>query len=323
MSSIKEKILIMILEPINWFIPMKPAMSMYNALFESVSTKWVRILNYHVRIPNKDFIWKINLYNGESVRTRIEKGIPKSQHFAVGYKWHDPSLSFLEYRITEFLLNKNNSCFIDCGANLGLRSLTSLSKGLATHMIEPNEELNEINRKRCELNGFNNYWIHPVGVSDCDGQHVFHIDDSSYLSSLEQRDVLSEHIVRSETIEIRTLDTIFRDQLKLDDFNVFIKIDVENHEEKVLKGGSKLIEKHSPTLLIEIDDNGNHKGIFRSLMDVGYVVFQTVHDLNVSQNSFLQEIESENEEYVFKTKDFLFIKDSEVLNYMRQFVCEN
>jgi hypothetical protein len=66
---------------------------------------------------------------------------------------------------------------------------------------------------------------------------------------------------------------------KLDDFTplknlseqiVGIKMDVENFERFVVKGGLKLIEQHLPVLYIELWDNVNREECFEALSALGY-----------------------------------------------------
>lgn len=51
-----------------------------------------------------------------------------------------------------------------------------------------------------------------------------------------------------------------------------IKIDVENFEYFVLKGGMQILKKYKPVVYCELWDNENRKKCFRLLEDLGYVV---------------------------------------------------
>ncbi len=49
-----------------------------------------------------------------------------------------------------------------------------------------------------------------------------------------------------------------------------IKIDVENFEYFVLKGGSELLKKHKPVIYSELWDNENRKNTIKLLTQLGY-----------------------------------------------------
>jgi hypothetical protein len=69
---------------------------------------------------------------------------------------------------------------------------------------------------------------------------------------------------------------------KLDDFEplknnnlkiVGIKMDVENFESFVVKGGLNMIKKHLPILYIELWDNENRNSCFSDLAGIGYLPY--------------------------------------------------
>ncbi len=52
-----------------------------------------------------------------------------------------------------------------------------------------------------------------------------------------------------------------------------MKIDVENFEYFVLKGGEKIIEKNHPVIYCELWDNNNRKKCIELLNNLGYSAF--------------------------------------------------
>ncbi len=50
----------------------------------------------------------------------------------------------------------------------------------------------------------------------------------------------------------------------------FIKIDVEGHELKVLKGAEQTLRKHKPTVLIEIHDFSEDNDVHKFMLSLGY-----------------------------------------------------
>ena len=69
-------------------------------------------------------------------------------------------------------------------------------------------------------------------------------------------------------VEIDTLDTLFENQ-KI----AAIKMDVENFEFFVLKGGQKIIERDRPVIYVELWDNENRVKCFEFIRCLGYQVY--------------------------------------------------
>lgn len=294
-------------------------MSLFNYLFERAPYSAVELFNRHIVIPNRQFDWVIRLYNGKDVITRIHKDNEKTMHVALGYKWHDRGLNMIEDIMVNHFEAKHpeNSIFIDCGANLGMRSLTALSKNMKVVMIEPNDETNQINLERCRMNNFSNYELLTFGVSDTDEQKKFYFDSSSYLSTLNADIAGEDHITITNvlTIEVRKLDTIFAPLLN-SNTKAYIKMDIEGHEIEALNGANDLIDSISPTLLIEINEKKEHiQKIFTNMRQKGYTVFEKAEpDAN---NRFLSICPNDVLSHNFISNDFLFVKDNEILELIK------
>lgn len=294
---------------INFLIKAKPFMALFNFFFERSSYNIVVYLTRHVIIPNKNFNWTIRLYNKNKVVTRVQKDNPKTWHIALSYKWHDRAQNMMETILADYY--PENTMWIDCGANLGLRSLTALSKKMKVYMIEPNKETNILNLERCKLNNFSNYEILPFGASNTDAEMTFYIDKSSYLSSLNKENVSDENINSTETIQVRKIDTLFSEQIHTLS-RAFIKIDVEGHEKEVLEGAEEFIKTIFPTLFIEINEKGEHiEAIFTNMRNRGYVVYETTQ--LVKNSKFLWRCPDNVSNYKFKSNDFLFVKDKNLI----------
>lgn len=74
----------------------------------------------------------------------------------------------------------------------------------------------------------------------------------------------------SFTVPQMTLDSF--DELKNGQVDA-IKMDVENYEQFVIKGGIKLLETCKPILYCELWDNENRSNCFRMLQGIGYQIF--------------------------------------------------
>ena len=153
------------------------------------------------------------------------------------------------------LLVKRGAVAIDIGANYGLytRFLSEIS-GINGHIysFEPVPETYKILFYNINQIGLKNVTVYNMAASDKDGEAYITIpayEDGSenfYQASLENAD-------KNNGIKIikQSLDNLFLNKIKVIDF---IKIDVEGHELQVLKGAEKIIEKHHPAMMIEIND---------------------------------------------------------------------
>lgn len=144
---------------------------------------------------------------------------------------------------------KKDYVFYDIGANSGwYTALASQVSDLATiHSFEPLEEYIDCIKGTVSLNkATERNHIHNFALSDTNGKTKIRLAGSG--SSLE-KDFLSIDRGQRE-IEIRTLDSFAKETNMLNPD--FIKIDVEGHEFKVLKGAEEILEKSKPILFIEI-----------------------------------------------------------------------
>lgn len=286
----------------------------YNKKYESSSQKWVNIFHMYVEMPKKDLVWNIVLRNKKVVRAEVDKNNYKTLQFTIDYKWYSPGMSIIENALNEFY--PKDYCFVDIGANLGMRSLTALSTGRETFMFEPNNEVSDLNEQNCKLNNFKNYTIERKGVSDVAQTKEFFIDKTSYMSTMH-KDESSHEFVDKIQIETVTVDEYFS-QKKL--AGLFIKIDVEGHEKFVLQGANNIINVYSPSLMVEINGKGdNFSAIYNLLSAKGY----TVYALYSSGFDFklLKVINSQNDEEVINsTCDFLFVKEEGVIKALAKFI---
>jgi FkbM family methyltransferase len=148
-------------------------------------------------------------------------------------------------------LCREHSMVIDVGANLGMHSywLTQLAQNCIA--FEPIPALAKALRR-----GFGKRLrVENVALSDVNGVAELIVPRlSPGLSTIEKRNVLSEGAVRNaERVQVPTR--------RLDDYALtdvsFVKIDVEGHEEAVLRGAAALISAERPTLLLELEERHN------------------------------------------------------------------
>ena len=123
------------------------------------------------------------------------------------------------------------------------------------HCFEPIPEVRNHAEKR--LGERTNITFYPCALSDHEGSEILRIplfmrqgrlEEISYIATIEPANQPQCDGQRYENVAVRMLDSFgFRDI-------GFVKIDVEGHEEAVLKGSRTLLQGWGPNLLIEIEE---------------------------------------------------------------------
>lgn len=185
------------------------------------------------------------------------------------HAWHYYFFSEPELRLLPILIAPHSNA-IDVGANYGVYSY--YLSGLASHVYayEPNPRLAARLIKAVRPN----VTVIEAGLSDHAGTAVLTVplyDDGRQIhgwGTIEKQSFDSQTCQTS--IAINRLDDEPYENIS------FIKIDVEGHEEAVIRGALSLINRCHPRLLIEIEQWHLHKSV-REVVDyiesLGYCTF--------------------------------------------------
>ena len=156
-----------------------------------------------------------------------------------------------EMKIVNKLLDKKRR-FLDVGANIGIYSYYFRNK---FHNVEAFEPIKEITYRLESLKS-KSIKVHHVALSNKTDEVKLFIPLQANgkmdagLSSLEEKSKCLERIVDAKTI----------DSYQFNDIDL-IKIDVEGHEESVLVGALKTINKCKPIIIVEIEQRHIKKNI--------------------------------------------------------------
>ena len=160
---------------------------------------------------------------------------------------------------------------LDIGGNRGVYAYSLWRLGARVEVFEPNPVCADVLGKWAK--GKDRVRVHDIALSDNLGKAELHIPiDTSGVehdasASLEHDDF---SCARNVQVKLRTLDSFDFAEV------VFIKVDVEGHESKVLYGAEQTIKFSSPALLIEIEQRHNRsdiEDIFDLLASWGYQGF--------------------------------------------------
>ena len=150
----------------------------------------------------------------------------------------------------EFIQRKSNdfSIFIDIGANIGYYTCLALKMGKKTISVEPQSENLQYLFSNLKANQWFDSEIYPLALTDRQGYTTLWGEDTG-ASLIAGWAGQSERWC--ETVAVSTLDILIG--CRFQNERLFIKIDVEGSELKVLNGATNILEREpSPIWLVEI-----------------------------------------------------------------------
>jgi len=164
----------------------------------------------------------------------------------------------------------------DIGANTGIYALAAAALNTTAEIIaiEPVPRIYNKLASNIALNNLN-IKAYKVAASDHDGESIMFdtSEEHSYSASLEEimsiEGGYTSEVVRTTVPTVR-LDALF-DEIKFERIDL-LKIDVENHELKVLAGMRNRLDRDRPTLVIEIFDFGR-EAVAKLLTGLNYKFF--------------------------------------------------
>jgi FkbM family methyltransferase len=162
---------------------------------------------------------------------------------------------------------------LDIGASIGLYSRELAKRAKRVVAFEANPRVAEFAKSVVP----SNVAVECVALSSARGEKTLRVpinrraDTVDDLGTIEPRNTFRADAVVTHTVTSK----------KLDDYGFadcgFIKMDVEGHEEAVLEGGLRLIERCRPILMMELDDRFNPGIVSRvreRLGALGYAAFE-------------------------------------------------
>ena len=227
-------------------------------------------------IKRISFIKKTQIINLKFAKMNINLSQAIDREIYLSGFYEKEQILFLE----DLCKKKNISHFFDIGANIGYYSLY-FKKIKNIFAFEPNK-LNfkslKINKK---LNNQKNIQLFNFGLSDTNSDsEIWYTDKNKLGGSAIYNDKdpelkkYSVNEIIKEKISIKILDEV----CNVKNSNILIKIDVERHELKVLRGMKEIIKNNNCILQIEIGKS-DEKEIFNFLINLGFVYIKSIrHD---------------------------------------------
>jgi FkbM family methyltransferase len=147
--------------------------------------------------------------------------------------------------------SKLNKVFLlDCGANYGFYSFYTASLSVENKIIafEASTNTSKEFKANLALNNFKNIELENLAVTKKENEFLnFNESVKDWESSLIDNSFDTSGSTRIKTTKI---DYILKNQ-NLDEFYLFIKLDIEGNEFDAIKGSLETIKKYSPLIIIE------------------------------------------------------------------------
>lgn len=193
--------------------------------------------------------------------------------------WHGIESEFepMSLKIWMKLASEAN-VILDIGANTGVFSMLAgkFSSG-KVYAFEPVPYNYSILQKNIALNPDVNVELQTIALSDKNATVDMFIepDTVNYINSLNN-DRLDQSKAKKIEVKCQRLDDLVTEK------NIptidLIKIDVEGHEEAVLKGGQNSIQKFRPSIIIEVLNDKMGSGIQTFFDELGEYFYYRIDD---------------------------------------------
>ena len=196
----------------------------------------------------------------------------------VGFAARDLDVPEREERERVFALLRREPPRIvwDVGSNIGFWSM-HLSRAFPDigelRCFEPDPSNLAMLRQNCQENGFTNWTIRAVGLSDRAGTATFYADpETGATGSIEaDQNFIGRHYKMKQspiTVTLTTIDEEIADGAVPPDF---IKLDVEGHELAVFRGAAQTLRQHRPKLFFEATRHEDELAVL--LAEAGYEMY--------------------------------------------------
>ncbi len=199
----------------------------------------------------------------------------------IAYPDSDVAAGFLYYRVPgsqdiEFLrAHLNGGLLVDVGANVGSVSLLVADKIDRAILFEPNPVAAARARENVGINQLP-FEVHELAVSDVQGTVEF--EDAGGGSSCNRTVVGFETKVPKRTVRRVTLDHFLDEQAITSEISL-IKIDVEGHENAVIRGMQRLLQsKQARLVMFEYLQRTNLSEALAAFEAAGYKTFELTPD---------------------------------------------
>lgn len=195
------------------------------------------------------------------------------------------------YQVINNLLNKS-VYLIDVGAYKGEftdNSLSNVKKIECVDMYEPQDSSFADLKNKFSNNKNINIYNLAIGNENIQ-KEFYYFENEGYKSSLLKS---YENGVKTSIVEIKTLDSIYtKENMYLDKYDYFLKLDTQGNDLSVLKGAKNFIKNSQPIIFCELiyvplyENQSYANEIINYMMENDYVLVR-LEDVHETVNGFI------------------------------------
>ena len=241
----------------------------------TLKTALLSLINIFFRKLTIEKIYAYLYTNHHNIYVRI-----KSKQYSFWYRSVDfddlnmmcrENLKFWESKSREIfsILSLSSNTVFDIGSYTGVYTLVAAksNRKLKVSAFEPNPDLFSALEKNLKLNRIRNVKSEQMALDNQPGEAYLYLNHDIHTSigSLIQSSTAGKKVLVRKT----TLD-IYCENHSVNSIDL-IKIDVEGYETNVLQGGSSIIKKSSPIILMESLTHETLEKQFELLSELGYL----------------------------------------------------
>ena len=173
----------------------------------------------------------------------------------------------------------SSTTVLDVGANIGNHTCYFSSRFNTVIAFEPNDTVHPILQANININKITNALVQKVGLSDNDANLAFVENNDGNIGSATFSESMALDILNNKTLPVKNGDDLIAKHFPEHKISL-IKMDIEGHELRALKGLRFTLEKHSPIVLFEchnmpgLQDEG--QDIIEYLESLSYRYFYSV-----------------------------------------------
>jgi FkbM family methyltransferase len=203
-------------------------------------------------------------------------------------------------------LARRTTRVMDIGGHTGVFSLTAARANPACRVdyfdiVRAVKERAEVNVRISGLQ--DSIKLNLLGMSSQTGEMDAHVNANQALWTGASLESLPERVrqkgATTEKVSVSTIDEFWKENGHPE--VGLIKLDVENHELEVFKGGQGMLSKHLPFMLCEVLSAQQFSAFQEALTKIGYKAFYEINDADLTMRAVLPGLKYEDgSPYEFK-----------------------
>lgn len=216
--------------------------------------------------------------------------------FIGGKLWEPHIVQFLKNELTE------TSNFVDVGSNYGYLSIKASKFCNKVFSFEPQTFMYDLSVQTISDNLINNIEVFNLALGDEEIEtNLSKIDYFGEGIHVGEVSVLFSNDI-GETTSVVRLDNFLTESVDI------IKIDVQGYEKFVINGSKEIINKYSPTLIVEVESHQlgkfgyNSESLFNLIRELNYHIFLLDYhypsDFVCVHNTKLENFRIKNKEFI-------------------------